>query len=138
MHSLGQGLSNLEPESGMLEMISPSVRERLVRLEHENKRLKQQSSKSTDTSGAMQQVLDDMKEREAKLEASNRRFNQRVMELEAKLEESPNNAHPPRVPGSREELELKLAEANKKYISLQETLQSRDRDMQVMEEKYKR
>jgi len=44
----------------------------------------------------------------------------------------------PRVPGSREELELKLADANKKYQSLQETLQGRDRDMQVMEEKYKR
>lgn len=37
------------------------------------------------------------------------------MELESKLEEGVANvAAPPRVPGSREELELKLAEANKK------------------------
>ena len=49
------GLSDLEPESGMLEMIPPSVRERLVRLEHENKRLKQQQSSSVN-GGGMQQV----------------------------------------------------------------------------------
>ena len=45
----------MEPESGMLEMIPPSVRERLVRLEHENKRLKQQQSSSVN-GGGMQQV----------------------------------------------------------------------------------
>ena len=72
-----------------------------------------------------QQMVDDLKEREAKLESTNRKMNQRVLELEAKLEEAitgvgkrgPGEAgvHPvPRVPGSREELELKLAEANKK------------------------
>ena len=37
------------------------------------------------------------------------------MELESKLEESGGVAVP-RVPGSREELELKLAEANKKVF----------------------
>ena len=70
-------------------------------------------------------MVDDLKEREAKLESTNRKMNQRVLELEAKLEEAVTGMgksgpggvgiHPvPRVPGSREELELKLAEANKK------------------------
>ena len=91
------------------------------------------------------QVVDEMKEQREKLESSNRKLNQKIMELEAKVEESANKpvsgtaaASVPRVPGSREELELKLADANKKYQTLQETLQCRDRDMQVMEEKYKR
>ncbi len=38
------------------------------------------------------------------------------MELESKLEESGVQEIPPRVPGSREELELKLSEANKKVM----------------------
>ena len=92
------------------------------------------------------QVVDEMKEQREKLESSNRKLNQKIMELEAKVEESAKKpvqgsaaaGSVPRVPGSREELELKLADANKKYQTLQETLQCRDRDMQVMEEKYKR
>merc|ERR1719295_2414435 len=82
----GQGLSDLEPESGMLEMIPPSVRERLVRLEHENKRLKQQQSSTVNGGGGMQQVVDEMKEQREKLESSNRKLNQKIMELEAKVE----------------------------------------------------
>ena len=48
-------------------------------------------------------MVDDLKEREAKLEATNRKMNQRVLELEHGLGQSV-----PRIPGSREELELKL------------------------------
>ena len=54
-------------------------------------------------------MVDDLKEREVKLEATNRKMNQRVLELEHGMGQSV-----PRIPGSREELELKLAEANKK------------------------
>jgi hypothetical protein len=50
-----------------------------------------------------------------------RESNKRILELEAKLEESSNP--PPRIPGSREELELKLAEANKKNSLQQDNLQ---------------
>ena len=56
-----------------------------------------------------QQMVDDLKEREVKLEATNRKMNQRVLELEHGMGQSV-----PRIPGSREELELKLAESNKK------------------------
>ena len=54
-------------------------------------------------------MVDDLKEREAKLEATNRKMNQKVLELEHGMLQPA-----PRIPGSREELELKLAEANKK------------------------
>ena len=61
---------------------------------------------------SIQQMVDDLKEREAKLEATNRKMNQKVLELEHGMLQSA-----PRIPGSREELELKLAEANKKVYN---------------------
>jgi len=157
--SKGGGPGGLEPDSGMLEMIPASVKERLVRLQHENKRLKASLDNHQSGGDVLQQMVDDLKDREANLESSNRKLNQRILELDAKVEESnavaakataaaaaaatanaasSAAAAAPRVPGSREELELKLAEANKKYASLQETLQRRDQEMQIMEEKYKR
>ena len=68
----------------------------------------------------LQTLVDDLTEREARLESSNRKLNQRILELESKLEEArgAQNFVAPRVPGSREELELKLAEANKKVYCL--------------------
>lgn len=81
----------------------------------------------------IEQMIDDLKEREAKLEATNRKMNQRVLELEHGMGQSV-----PRIPGSREELELKLAEANKKTVSLQDTLAKKDIEMQGMEERYKK
>jgi CII-binding regulator of phage lambda lysogenization HflD len=64
----------------------------------------------------LQTLVDDLTEREARLESNNRKLNQKILELESKLEEArgAQNFVAPRVPGSREELELKLAEANKK------------------------
>merc|ERR1739838_542152 len=62
------------------------------------------------------------------------------MELEARLEEvqASANIQVPRVPGSREELELKVAEANKKIGHLTETLQKKEAEMAGMEERYKK
>lgn len=100
---------DLDADSGTLEMIPQSVKERLLRLQHENKMLKSSGS-GTSNSNVLQSMLDDMKEREKVLEAEKRKANQRILELESKLEEEVV----PRVPGSRQELELKLAEANKK------------------------
>jgi protein HOOK3 len=108
------------PILDILEMIPPSVRERLLRLQHENKKLKASAGASGQPINAaaqqnvdfMQSMIDDLKERENELRAANSKANQRIMELESKLEDVP------RVPGSREELELKLAEANKKVRRL--------------------
>ena len=55
------GLVDSEPDSGVLEMIPPSVKERLLRLQHENKKLKSSastaSSADADKSKAVLQVI---------------------------------------------------------------------------------
>merc|ERR1740131_343782 len=48
------------------------------------------------------------------------------------------NAQIPRVPGSRDELELKVVEANKKMANLSETLLKKETEMAGMEERYKK
>ena len=68
-------------------------------------------------------MVDDLREREKSLESENRKANQKILELESKLEEEGaglklGHGNVPRIPGSREELELKLAEANKKVTKL--------------------
>ena len=45
------GLVDSEPDSGVLEMIPPSVKERLLRLQHENKKLKESSASSLSSDG---------------------------------------------------------------------------------------
>merc|ERR1719233_1991694 len=133
-----------EPDSGMLENIPPSVKARLLRLEKENKQLKKYKSASAGNTGSdtlvLQTMVDDMKEREEELGNKNREANKKVMELEARLEEAQASANMqvPRVPGSREELELKIVEANKKIGHLSETLQKKETEMAGMEERYKK
>jgi len=131
-----------EPDSGMLENIPPSVKARLLRLEKENKQLKKNKSAGNNSSDTheLQTMVDDGKEREEELGNKNREANKKVMELEARLEEMQvsANVQVPRVPGSREELELKVAEANKKIGHLSETLQKKEAEMAGMEERYKK
>ena len=87
-----------EDISGTLEMIPPAVKERLVRLQHENRQLRRQQREgggaggggggsSSADSDLMQTMVDDLREREKSLEAENRKANQKIMELESKLEE---------------------------------------------------
>lgn len=45
------GLVDSEPDSGVLEMIPPSVKERLLRLQHENKKLKSSASAASSVDG---------------------------------------------------------------------------------------
>ena len=59
------------------------------------------------------------------------------MELQSKLEDSKGGGTP-RLAGSREELELKLSDANKKINQLGETIHKKDVEMQGMEERYKK
>jgi len=125
-----------EPDSGMLENIPPSVKERLARLQRENKHLRAKATGSTDGDGVLQTMLEDMKEREDQLTNKNRDAHKKILELEARLEES--SAPAPRIPGSREELELKLSDSNKKINSQQESLQKKELEMAGMEERYKK
>ena len=56
-------------EASMMELIPPAIKERILRLQAENKRLKQ-GQKQEDP--LLQTTIDDLKEREARLEATNR------------------------------------------------------------------
>jgi len=140
----GGQLTEGEPDSGMLENIPPSVKARLLRLEKENKQLRRAKSQETQAQGGdasvLQTMVEDMREREEELSQRNREANKRVMELEARLEDAQASATTsvPRIPGSREELELKVAEANKKVASLTETLHKKEAEMAGMEERYKK
>ena len=58
-----------EHEASMMELIPPAIKERILRLQAENKRLKQ-GQKQEDP--LLQTTIDDLKEREARLEATNR------------------------------------------------------------------
>ena len=66
LHRL-EGVS--EHEASMMELIPPAIKERILRLQAENKRLKQ-GQKQEDP--LLQTTIDDLKEREARLEATNR------------------------------------------------------------------
>ncbi len=72
---------NLKPciyAGTLLEMIPPSVKERLVRLQHENRQLRSQVKGLGGGGGAeadlMQTMVDDLREREKSLEAENRYY----------------------------------------------------------------
>lgn len=108
LHPRLEGVS--EHEASMMELIPPAIKERILRLQAENKRLKH-GQKHEDP--LLQTTIDDLKERESRLEATNRSLHQKILELESKLEDSKSSGTP-RLAGSREELELKLSDANKK------------------------
>ena len=112
----------------MMELIPPAIKERILRLQAENKRLKH-GQKHEDP--LLQTTIDDMKERESRLEADNRSLHQKILELESKLEDSKSSQGTPRLAGSREELELKLSDANKKINQLSETIHKKEVEMQV-------
>jgi len=122
-------------------MIPPEIKESIFRLKNENKRLKELNSSevsNNEQNVAMQTLVEELKEREARLksltiwsfssclkiysfrlESVNRMLNKKILGLESEIEEAKaaNLVVAPRVPGSREELELKLADANKKVGS---------------------
>merc|ERR1712136_239751 len=74
-----------------LDMIPPEIREKLLRLEHENRRLREQQNGQQQSGPSNEEVLETvlggLQERIDQLEAENRKANQRVSELEIQLED---------------------------------------------------
>merc|ERR1719266_1438625 len=129
-----------EPDSGLLENIPPSVKARLIRLEKENQQLrKYKTSSSNDDNDAseLQAMMQDLMKDKEEISKRNRELNMKVMELEASNKDLQTSSVP-RVPGSREELELKVADANKKITQLNETVQKKEAEINKMEERYKK
>ncbi|XP_070564437.1 protein Hook homolog 3-like isoform X1 [Ptychodera flava] len=150
------------------DMVPPEIKERLLRLQHENKMLKSQNSEHAD--GEMQllrSLLEDANTRKTELETTNRSLNQRIMQLEAGLEET-RQKQLTGVVGDNvstelkrkqqeslqrlqeadveiqkkmsyiDELESRVVKSSDQVTALQEMLSKKEEDMRAMEERYKK
>ncbi|XP_033340119.1 hook microtubule tethering protein [Megalopta genalis] len=73
------------------EMIPLEIKEKLLCLQHENKMLKLKQKGNEDKLPTVQALIEDSEERIKKLRDQNREANQRILELENKLEEAVGN-----------------------------------------------
>ncbi|CAH1243525.1 protein Hook homolog isoform X1 [Branchiostoma lanceolatum] len=70
------------------EVVPPEIKEKMIRLQHENKMLKLKAEGSDDERLAVSQaMLDDANARTNELETENRLANQRILELQGQLED---------------------------------------------------
>lgn len=69
------------------ELIPPEIKEKILLLEHENKMLRLEQSGHDEKLPTVQALLDDSEQRLNTLREKNRTANQRIMELENKLEQ---------------------------------------------------
>uniref|UniRef100_A0A8C6VS88 Protein Hook homolog 3 n=1 Tax=Naja naja TaxID=35670 RepID=A0A8C6VS88_NAJNA len=70
------------------EIITPEIKEKLIRLQHENKVLKlNQEGSDNERIALLQSLLDDANMRKNELETENRLVNQRLIEVQSQVEE---------------------------------------------------
>ncbi|GBP39969.1 Protein hook [Eumeta japonica] len=130
------------------ELIPNDLKERLIRLEHENKLLRQNQGAQADQA-SVQALLEDYAARLEKQRAAHREANQRIMQLEATLESARAEPAPhPRLAAALEdsqrkslqveELQTALAEERRRAAKLQEALAARDAELLATEDKYKK
>lgn len=130
--------------------LPPEVRQRLVRLQHENRLLRSRLEDShTADSQALQQLIDDQKARVNELEAQNRSSHQRILELTADCEDARAllqqsekgggvAASVARSGGTSPSVESRCRTAEARVADLTKQLSRREEDMRAMEERYKR
>lgn len=82
-------LSNQEPSGSLAaEIVTPEIKEKLIRLQHENKILKlNQEGSDNEKISLLQSLLDDANMRKNELETENRLVNQRLLEVQSQVEE---------------------------------------------------
>ncbi|GFQ80829.1 protein Hook homolog 3 [Trichonephila clavata] len=162
----GSGNETSIGDSELLDAVPPEIREKLIRLQHENKMLKINEGATLDKQLTLtQSMLDDAKSRINELETDNRLANRRIMELESQIEDLHSNQSAASV---QEDLELKQklnsaikrqkeADAEIQNCSvtieslesqieasvsrnqqLQECLNRKEEEMRAMEERYRR
>ncbi|XP_053341304.1 protein Hook homolog 3 isoform X2 [Clarias gariepinus] len=170
----GQLTSGLVPlgssEAGSLaaQIVTPEIRERFIRLQHENKMLKlNQEGSDNEQIALLKSLLEDANARKNELESENRLANQRLMagqsqveELQKSLQEQDSKAddsvllkrkceeHLEKLRDASNELQKKSAiieELEPKYHAgtqrieeLEEALKKKDDEMKQMEERYKK
>lgn len=162
-------LSNQEPSGSLAaEIVTPEIKEKLIRLQHENKILKlNQEGSDNEKISLLQSLLDDANMRKNELETENRLVNQRLLEVQSQVEELQKSLQDQ---GSKTEDSLllkkkleehleKLHEANNelqkkraiiedleprynnsslKIEELQDALKRKDDEMKLMEDRYKK
>ncbi|XP_022087313.1 protein Hook homolog 3-like isoform X2 [Acanthaster planci] len=90
--NVNMGMSPGSPGSPLsasfADMMPSEIREKIIRLQHENKMLKLKQGETTDEkTQLLQSLLDDADARKNELESENRIANQRILSLEAEVEE---------------------------------------------------
>ncbi|CDQ95864.1 unnamed protein product [Oncorhynchus mykiss] len=144
------------------------LREKLIRLQHENNMLKlAQEGSDNEKIALLQSLLEDANSRKNELETENRLVNQRLIEGQSQVEElqrslqeqgskaddsiilkKKNDAHMEKLREVNSELQKKCAhidDLEPKYTSssqkveeLEEALKKKDEDMKQMEDRYKK
>ncbi|KAK7120005.1 hypothetical protein R3I94_002527 [Phoxinus phoxinus] len=160
--------SNEPSDSLAAEIVTPEIRERLIRLQHENKMLKlAQEGSDNEQIALLQSLLEDSNSRKNELETENRLANQRLLagqsqveELQKSLQEHGSKAddtvlmkrkcqeHLQKLRDATSELQTKsseIEELENKHSSsaqriedLEDALKKKDEDMKQMEERYKK
>ncbi|KAJ8679016.1 hypothetical protein QAD02_014803 [Eretmocerus hayati] len=156
-------ISNLSADEAVVntEIIPPAIKEKLVLLQHENKMLKLNQQKGSDDKLPIQALLEDSEERLNNLRGQNRKANQRIIELENKVDElignqaSDNKSEQQRMVQLQEELrrvqleydrlsshneerENSLQIQKQKISSLQESLTRKECELAALEERHKK
>ncbi|XP_035245607.1 protein Hook homolog 3 isoform X2 [Anguilla anguilla] len=150
------------------ESVTPEIREKLIRLQHENKMLKlNQEGSDNEKIALLQSLLEDANSRKNELETENRLANQRLLEGQSQVEELQKSLQEQ---GSKaddsiilkkkceehleklrevsselqkksaviEDLEPKYNQSSQKAEELEEALKKKDEEMKQMEERYKK
>ncbi|KAK1341899.1 hypothetical protein QTO34_016650 [Cnephaeus nilssonii] len=150
------------------EIVTPEIREKLIRLQHENKILKlNQEGSDNEKIALLQSLLDDANLRKNELETENRLVNQRLLEVQSQVEELQKSLqdqgskaedsvllkkkleeHLEKLHEANNELQKKRAiiedleprfnNSSLKIEELQEALRKKEEEMKQMEERYKK
>ncbi|XP_062411213.1 protein Hook homolog 3 isoform X1 [Sardina pilchardus] len=166
----GMGLlgSNEGSDSLAAEIMTPEIRERLIRLQHENKMLKiNQEGSDNEKIALLQSLLEDANSRKNELETENRLANQRLLEGQGQVEELQKTLQEQGLKADDaimlkkkfdeqliklkevtselqkktthiEDMESKTSQTTQKVEELEEALKKKDEDMKQMEERYKK
>lgn len=138
-------------ETDSENMNPPEIKEKLVRLEHENKMLRlNQRGPDDEKLSVVQSLLDESTQRVNQFCMENRLANQRILELESQVEElqqhftglqqqlSKAEEEKESKDSQLEELKVSIEEHKQKAEALQETLGRKEAEFQALEERYKK
>uniref|UniRef100_A0A8C9L6V0 Hook microtubule tethering protein 3 n=1 Tax=Pavo cristatus TaxID=9049 RepID=A0A8C9L6V0_PAVCR len=136
-------LGRQEPSDSLAaEIVTPEIKEKLIRLQHENKILKlNQEGSDNEKIALLQSLLDDANLRKNELETENSKYIGKTIYAflicnSEKLHEANNELQKKRA--IIEDLEPRCNNSSLKIEELQEALRKKEEEMKQMEERYKK